>query len=212
MQSERNAERRPTADAADSATIALESRLASLEREVRFLRHHLQQSDAAGRPMFARPKHVTVGEGSAIGRGVTMTASEATPIRIGSRTRVLRGAEILGPVNIGDRVFVNRDAYIRSQVTIGDGVSIGPFVRLISDSHVIGPRGHRAGAGKIEPIVIGEGAWLGAGVIVLGGVTIGEGAIVAAGAIVTDDVPANTIAGGVPARAIRSIHEDPAPR
>ena len=51
-------------------------------------------------------------------------------------------------------------------------------------------------------VVIGDGAWLGANVVVLAGVTIGEGAVVAAGAVVTKDLPAQCIAGGVPARVI----------
>jgi len=51
-------------------------------------------------------------------------------------------------------------------------------------------------------IVIGDGAWLGANVVVLAGVTIGEGAVVAAGAVVTKDLPALCIAGGVPAKVI----------
>ena len=51
-------------------------------------------------------------------------------------------------------------------------------------------------------VVIGDGAWLGANAVVLAGVTIGEGAVVAAGAVVTKDLPAQCIAGGVPARVI----------
>lgn len=51
-------------------------------------------------------------------------------------------------------------------------------------------------------VVIGDGAWLGANVVVLAGVTVGEGAVVAAGAVVTSDLPSQCIAGGVPARVI----------
>ena len=51
-------------------------------------------------------------------------------------------------------------------------------------------------------VVIGDGAWLGANVVVLAGVTIGDGAVVAAGAVVTKDLPAQCIAGGVPAKVI----------
>jgi acetyltransferase-like isoleucine patch superfamily enzyme len=51
-------------------------------------------------------------------------------------------------------------------------------------------------------VVIGDGAWLGANAVVLAGVTIGEGAVVAAGAVVTRDLPAQCIAGGVPAKVI----------
>ena len=38
--------------------------------------------------------------------------------------------------------------------------------------------------------------------------TIGENAVIAAGAVVVKDVPANVIAGGVPARVIRRIDGD----
>lgn len=185
----------------------LQSRISELERTVRFLTDSKAKQDPAGRPAFNRPQHVTVGEGCSIGNGVTFSATEKTPILVGDRTRILRGGELLGPLLIGSRVFINRDSYIRSRVTIEDGVSIGPFVRLITDSHHIGPAGHRAGAGKTEAILIGEGSWLGAGVTVLGGVTIGAGSIVAAGALVRDSVPPNSVVAGIPARVIRQLEE-----
>lgn len=40
------------------------------------------------------------------------------------------------------------------------------------------------------------------------GVTIGENSVIAAGAVVTKDIPANVVAGGVPARIIKPL--DPA--
>ena len=54
---------------------------------------------------------------------------------------------------------------------------------------------------------IGEGCWLGAGVIVLPGVTIGKGSVVGAGSVVTKDIPENVVALGVPCRVVRSIGE-----
>jgi acetyltransferase-like isoleucine patch superfamily enzyme len=52
-------------------------------------------------------------------------------------------------------------------------------------------------------IEVGDGAWLGHGVIVLDGVRIGAGAIIGAGSVVLRDIPENAIAVGAPARVIR---------
>jgi acetyltransferase-like isoleucine patch superfamily enzyme len=185
-----------------------QNRIVQLERTVRYLIDMREKSDPAGRPPFKRPEHVTIGQGSRIGNGVTFSATEHHEIVVGERTRILRGSELLGPITIGSHVFINRDAYIRSNVTIGDGVSVGPFVRLISDSHEIGHPGHRAGKGKVEAITIESGVWLGANVIVLGGVKIGAGAIVAAGAVVAKDVPPHTLVAGIPAKAVRVLADE----
>lgn len=52
-------------------------------------------------------------------------------------------------------------------------------------------------------IFIGDNVWLGARVILLGGVTIGEGAIIQAGSVVTGDIPQCAIAGGHPAKVFK---------
>ncbi len=126
-------------------------------------------------------------------------------IVIGRGTRIYRNGEILGPVQIGAHVFINTGAYIRPGTTIGDRVNLGPFVRLITDTHEIGPHHRRAGEGRNDPIRIGDGTWIGAGATVVGGVTIGSGCVVAAGSVVTEDVPDDTMVGGVPARVLRSL-------
>jgi PAS domain S-box-containing protein len=52
-------------------------------------------------------------------------------------------------------------------------------------------------------IIVEEGAWVGAGAIVLSGVRIGQGAVIGAGAVVLHDVPAGAVAVGVPARVVK---------
>ena len=54
-------------------------------------------------------------------------------------------------------------------------------------------------------MTIEDDVWLCANVTVLKGVTIGARSIIAAGSIVTHDVPPDTLAGGIPAKPIRSI-------
>ena len=51
-------------------------------------------------------------------------------------------------------------------------------------------------------ITIGEGVFIGAGAIILGGVRIENNCIVGAGAVVTKDVPQFSIVAGVPAKII----------
>lgn len=124
---------------------------------------------------------------------------------MGNNVKVFRNGEWLGPITVGDRVFINRDSYIRPNVTIGDDVSLGPFVKLISDTHEPGTRTRRTGTPIKHPIVIGEGTWIGANATVLGGVGVGRAVVVMAGSVVTRDVPDNSLVGGVPARVLKTL-------
>ena len=58
------------------------------------------------------------------------------------------------------------------------------------------------------PIHIGNGCWLGGGVIVLPGVTIGDGSVIGAGSVVTKDIPGNVLAVGNPCRVIRKLNQE----
>ncbi|MFT4167998.1 MAG: sugar O-acetyltransferase [Dysgonomonas sp.] len=108
---------------------------------------------------------------------------------------------------IGKNVFINMGCTFmdRGGITIEDKVLIAPKVNLITENHPESPEDRRYVYAK--PILIKEGAWIGASVTILPGVTVGENAIVSAGAVVTKDVEANTIVGGVPAKFIRKIKQ-----
>lgn len=95
--------------------------------------------------------------------------------------------------------------HVNADIHIGDRCDIGPGVEFIPGSHAIGNSSRRAGEGTAKPITVGNGTWIGAKSIILGGVEIGEGCIVAAGAVVTQDVPPNNLVAGVPARVKRQL-------
>jgi carbonic anhydrase/acetyltransferase-like protein (isoleucine patch superfamily) len=108
-------------------------------------------------------------------------------------------------LTIGERTYVNRNTILMAteQVIIGADCLIGPNCYITDTDHgVAAGELMRTQALRTRPVVIGNGVWLGANVVVLKGVTIGNGAIIAAGAVVTADVAADTIAMGVPARSV----------
>ena len=108
-------------------------------------------------------------------------------------------------IHIGQHVFINTGCTMQDQggIYIDDGALIGHHATLVTLNHDLDPD-HR-GDLHPAPIHIGKSVWLGANVTVLPGVSIGDGAVIAAGAVVTKDVPANTVAAGVPAKIIRKI-------
>jgi acetyltransferase-like isoleucine patch superfamily enzyme len=77
-------------------------------------------------------------------------------------------------------------------------------VSIITSGHPISPSQRRAFV-VTRPIKIDRNVWIGAGATIVGGVTVGENSVIGAGSVVTKDVPANTLAGGNPARVIRAI-------
>ncbi len=108
-------------------------------------------------------------------------------------------------IRLGKRVFINSGCKFQDQggITIGDDVLIGHNCVIATLNHVMDP--DRRADMTAAPVSIGNKVWIGANVTILQGVTIGDGAIIAAGAVVTRDVPPRTIAGGVPAKVLKTI-------
>lgn len=132
----------------------------------------------------------------------------AAGIQVNIRSQIRPGVVVRTPkLRVGRRSSINYNCVIdnRELVSIGQNVGIGIGVQLITSSHDLGDGGARAGKGILRPIQIHDGVWIGSAAVILPGVTIGRGAVVAAGAVVTNDVPANTLVGGVPAKVMRQL-------
>ncbi len=124
--------------------------------------------------------------------------------RIGDGTRIGTFVEIQRGAVVGARCKIQSHSFICDGVVIGDGVFVGHGVRFVNDKT---PRATKADGGlagvsdwELLPVRVGDGAAIGSGAVILGGVTIGENALVGAGAVVTRDVAPGEVVAGVPAR------------
>lgn len=133
--------------------------------------------------------------------------------RIGEGTRFAEAPKMNGEENLYANLIVGKDCRIEAgcvfdlaeRITIGDRVTIGNGVMLLTSTHELDIREHRAGHPQLIPVNIGNGVWIGPRAVVLPGVSIGDGAIVEAGAVVNKDVAPDTRVGGVPATSIASL-------
>jgi acetyltransferase-like isoleucine patch superfamily enzyme len=126
-------------------------------------------------------------------------------VRIWSNVRRTRlSVKKGGVLTIGDNCRINGSTIaVTNQITIGNNCRIAPDVYLMDgDFHAVDDR---LSAGKSNPIIIEDNAWVATRAMVMKGVTIGEGAVVAAGAVVTKDVQPYTMVAGVPAKFVKNI-------
>ena len=87
-------------------------------------------------------------------------------------------------------------------ITIGDDVTMS--IRVTVMAHDASTK-KSLGYTKIGQVHIGNHVFIGANATILPGVTIGDYAIIGAGSVVTHDIPARTVAAGVPAREICDV-------
>lgn len=132
----------------------------------------------------------------------------------GKGAEVRPGAILCGTslISIGDNVILRPgvmfDAFGEGTITIEDDVLIGSGVHIYTGNHVFSNPNipiSQQGFDSIQPVRICQGAWVGAGAILLAGVTIGRNSVVGAGSIVTKDVPDHTVVVGNPAKIIKEI-------
>lgn len=113
-----------------------------------------------------------------------------------------------GEIVIKENTYIGGNSYIQSSkncsVVIGNSCAISHNVRIYTNSYIsdqdflsIEKKSYN------KSVIIGNGVWIGANVLINPGVTIGDNAIVGANSVVTKAVSENSIVGGVPARLIR---------
>lgn len=120
------------------------------------------------------------------------------------------GCKVGKNVHIGHGVrldFGNAERItVEDDVVLANGVTLWCHMRDMK-SYRVGMKAMDLPA-KYGDIHLGKGCYIGLNVTILPGVHIGEGAVIGSCALVTKDVPAWTVATGVPARVVRTIEKE----
>jgi acetyltransferase-like isoleucine patch superfamily enzyme len=117
-----------------------------------------------------------------------------------------------GVVSIGAKTVFGQECTISAfqHVSVGRECVIADRVMLIDFDHgmVEVDRPVREQGIYKRDVRVGHNVWIGYGACILRGVTVGDNAVIGTNAVVTNDVPANAVVGGVPAKLIR-MREEP---
>jgi acetyltransferase-like isoleucine patch superfamily enzyme len=130
---------------------------------------------------------IRIGSGAFIGRNTILSCKN--------------GDIVLGA---GANIGFNCELFSASRVEVGEGTLLAAYCYLIGGDHDVADSSKTVlEQGRVSRgVIVGSGAWLGAGVKVLDGVHIGDRAVIGAGAVVRTDIPGGVTAVGIPARIV----------
>ena len=117
-------------------------------------------------------------------------------VDIGRNAVIMMGAILNIGAVVGEGTMIDMGAVLGGRATVGRNCHIGAGAVLAG---VVEPA-------SATPVIVEDNVLIGANAVVIEGVHIGENAVVAAGAVVIEDVPANAVVAGCPARVIK--HKD----
>jgi acetyltransferase-like isoleucine patch superfamily enzyme len=172
----------------------------------------------AGRSVSLRhPQFISAGRSVILEDYVTIDALSHQGVNLGDNVTIARFATIqctgvirnLGVgLTIGNHSAVGAYSFLGAQggIQIGSHVIMGPRVNIHAENHNYGDWQrpiHLQGESR-RGVAVADDCWIGAGTIIVDGVRIEQGCVVAAGSVVTQDVPAYSVVGGVPARILKS--------
>lgn len=185
-----------------------ETGLNYLWNSFQFKRWHVQKK----RGLKVNGRMYISGTGICIGENVRINSClKANPVGGDCRTILRTSGD--GELIIGDNTGLSNVTIVAYQsVRIGENVLLGGSCKIYdTDFHSLDlqTRISKPLEGvAVQPVVIEDGAFVGAHAIILKGVTIGKGSIVGAGSVVTKSIPEGEIWGGNPAKFIRKICQE----
>ncbi len=147
---------------------------------------------------------VTIGEDSVISSDAFLYSVKGS---FGKRTLMASHALLRClDITAGDDCSFNSFCVIQGNVILGSGVRIAPGAKIFGENHTFTDLDKPicTQPNKREGIIIGDDVWIGANAVICDGVNIGSHSVIGAGSVVTKDIPPYSVAGGNPARVIKS--------
>ena len=126
-------------------------------------------------------------QGKKLATLVHPSVSMSDYVKIGAGSIICSGAIITTNVNLGISNIINPGCFIGHDTKLQDFVSLMPASNL---------------AGEVR---VGEGCYFGLNSCVINRTSIGEWSVIGAGATVVNDIPAYSLAVGVPARVVKQL-------
>ncbi len=114
-------------------------------------------------------------------------------VQIGKNAVIMMGAILNIGAVVGEGTMIDMGAVLGGRATVGKHCHVGAGAVLAG---VIEPA-------SATPVIVEDNVLIGANAVVIEGCRIGENAVVAAGAVVVEDVPANAVVAGCPAKIIK---------
>lgn len=150
-------------------------------------------------------EYIDIGDNSELSKGMTITAF------------CKHNNQLFHPhISIGNNVSIGENAHITACgiIKIGDGVLTGKNILITDNSHGFLNQIKELNIKPLDRdlkvkgnIIIGDNVWIGSGAVILSNVKIGCGSVIAANSVVTSDIPAYSVAAGVPAKIVKQVNK-----
>ncbi|NLV21872.1 MAG: acetyltransferase [Syntrophomonadaceae bacterium] len=130
------------------------------------------------------------GQGRKLATLVHPSVSMSDYVKIGAGSIICSGTVVTTNVSFGQAAIINPGCFIGHDSELQDFVSMMPKANLAGE------------------VTVGEGCYFGLNSCVINRTTIGEWCVIGAGATVIDDIPAYSLAVGVPARVVKTVRSE----
>lgn len=150
---------------------------------------------------FINLNYITFGNNSSIGSNTTLSCYKE------------KKSNIKPEMIIGNGVSIGSDSHITcaNRIIIGNNVLTGKRLLITDNAHGSSNKSTldipplKREIISNGPVIIKDNVWIGEKVSIMPNLEIGKGTIIAANSVVTKDIPAYSVAAGVPAKIIKQL-------